>query len=169
MRVLITGASGSGTTTLGKALASQWGADFFDADDYLWLPTEPPYRKQRPLLERADLLSKQLGDHASVVVSGAIMGWGAQIADNFDLIVFLYADTKVRLLRLEQRELQRFGKVNPDFLAWAAQYDSGPPEGRSLAKHNAWLTARTSPVLRLSGELPVEELWRLIGKNCPGK
>jgi hypothetical protein len=169
MRVLITGASGSGTTTLGEALATQWGAEYFDADDYLWLPTEPPYLKQRPLLERADLLSKQLGDHASAVVSGAIMGWGAQIEDNFDLIVFLYADTKVRLLRLEQRELQRFGKVNPDFLAWAAQYDSGPPEGRSLVKHNAWLAARTSPVLRLSGELPVAELLRRISNSCPGK
>ena len=169
MRVLITGASGSGTTTLGKALATQWGAEFFDADDYLWLPTEPPYLKQRPLVERADLLSKPLGDHASGVVCGAIMGWGAQLEDNFDLIVFLYAGTKVRLLRLAQSELQRFGKVNPDFLAWAAQYDSGPPEGRSLVKHNAWLALRTSPVLRLSGELPVAQLLHRIGNRCPGK
>ena len=39
----ITGASGSGTTTLGRALASAWAVPHADTDDYFWVPTTPPY------------------------------------------------------------------------------------------------------------------------------
>lgn len=41
LRVLITGASGSGTTTLAAALAAQLHAVHLDADDFFWLPTQP--------------------------------------------------------------------------------------------------------------------------------
>lgn len=37
------------------------------------------------------------------------------------------------------------------------QYDAGPPEGRSLAKHTAWLAARRCPVLRLEGDQSTAE------------
>jgi adenylate kinase family enzyme len=50
MRILITGASGSGTTTLGKTLASKLNWGFFEADDYYWLPTEPPYKKRESIM-----------------------------------------------------------------------------------------------------------------------
>ncbi|MFL6605024.1 MAG: hypothetical protein ACJ8R9_27330 [Steroidobacteraceae bacterium] len=44
MRILITGASGSGTTTFGRALATEMDWAFFDADDYYWMPSDPPFR-----------------------------------------------------------------------------------------------------------------------------
>jgi adenylate kinase family enzyme len=47
MRVLITGASGSGTTTLGRALAARLGFAFLDADDYYWLPSDLPFPTQQ--------------------------------------------------------------------------------------------------------------------------
>lgn len=37
------GASGSGTTTLARALADHWSVPHADADDYFWVPTDPPY------------------------------------------------------------------------------------------------------------------------------
>lgn len=86
------------------------------------------------------------------------MDWGPQVEDSFGLIVFLQVPTEVRLQRLESRELQRFGVANPGFLEWAAQYDEGPPEGRSLSRHRAWLVARQCPVIHLSGDHPVNEL-----------
>jgi len=46
--VHITGASGSGTTTLGRALAERLGWMHLDTDDFYWLPTDPPYREKRP-------------------------------------------------------------------------------------------------------------------------
>ena len=47
--------------------------------------------------------------------------------------------------------------ADPEFLEWAAGYDSGPPYGRSLAKIEAWLAERNCPVVRLEGDLSVEE------------
>ena len=42
-RILITGAAGSGTTTLGRALAAKLGCAHEDTDTYYWVPTDPPY------------------------------------------------------------------------------------------------------------------------------
>ncbi len=42
--ILITGAAGSGTTTLAIALAKVLGVTHLEADDYFWLPTELPYQ-----------------------------------------------------------------------------------------------------------------------------
>jgi adenylate kinase family enzyme len=41
-RIHIFGASGSGTSTFGRALAAELSIRFFDADDYYWLDTDPP-------------------------------------------------------------------------------------------------------------------------------
>lgn len=153
MRIHITGASGSGTSTLGRALAAEVGAVFLEADDFFWLPTDPPFQTQRPVDERRASLLAAMRGADRVVVSGSVNAWGAEIEDAFDLVVFLYVDTALRLERLGARELRLFGRANPAFLEWAAQYDDGPPEGRSLARQNAWLAARRCPVLRLEGDL----------------
>jgi hypothetical protein len=60
--------------------------------------------------------------------------------------------------RLRAREAQRLGRVDEAFIAWAAQYGVGAKPGRSLARHLAWLEARTCPVRRLSGTESVEAL-----------
>ena len=85
-----------------------------------------------------------------------MVGWGRALEDSFDLVVFLYLDADLRIARLREREQRVLGHVDPAFLAWAAQYDAGPSEGRSLAKHRAWLAERTCPVLELPGDLTVD-------------
>jgi adenylate kinase family enzyme len=59
-RIHIFGASGSGTTTLGKALANRLTIAFFDSDDYYWQKTDPPYRESYPKEERAQKLLKDI-------------------------------------------------------------------------------------------------------------
>jgi adenylate kinase family enzyme len=44
-RIHITGASGLGVTSLGRALADALALPHHDTDDYLWLPTTPLYRE----------------------------------------------------------------------------------------------------------------------------
>jgi hypothetical protein len=167
MHVLVTGASGSGTTTLGQALAHRWSAHFLDADSYFWLPTSTPYSQRRAPQERDSLFLQALHEQSCSVAAGSVMGWGAAIEDAFSIIIFLYVPTEVRLRRLEAREVQRYGKANPAFLAWAAQYDSGPPEGRSMSKHNAWLSQRRCPVVRLSGDASIESLVSEVENRAP--
>jgi adenylate kinase family enzyme len=41
--VHILGASGSGATTLGAALAQRLGFTHLDSDDFFWIKTDPPY------------------------------------------------------------------------------------------------------------------------------
>ena len=48
----IYGASGSGTSTLGRNISEKLGYFFMDTDDYFWEQTDPPYTKKRNLSTR---------------------------------------------------------------------------------------------------------------------
>ena len=45
----IYGASGSGTSTLGRKISEELGYKFMDTDDYFWLPTDPKYTTKVPV------------------------------------------------------------------------------------------------------------------------
>jgi adenylate kinase family enzyme len=57
MKLHIFGASGSGTTTLGRGLAAELGLMHLDSDDFFWEATDPPYTRRRPTPERQQRLS----------------------------------------------------------------------------------------------------------------
>ncbi|MBK9236874.1 MAG: hypothetical protein IPO19_12980 [Rhodoferax sp.] len=152
MHIHITGASGSGCTTLAAALADDLDLLHLDADSYYWTPSAPPFQVKRNATQRLNLLSNDIASSRGVVLSGSIVGWGVEIEDLFDLIVFLYLPAPIRVERLRRRELDKYARVDQAFLEWAALYDQGPPEGRSLAKHTAWLSQRRCPVLRLEAD-----------------
>ncbi len=158
------GAAGSGVSTLGRALAQRIGGEHFDTDDFCWLPTDPPFRKQREISERLKLLEDSLRGSDRWVLSGSLTGWGEAFVPLFDLVVFLYVPTEVRLKRLQVRERERFGDAldpggemheqHQAFLAWAAGYDEGRSEPRTLRAHETWLATLPCPVLRLDGVAP---------------
>ena len=157
MRVLITGASGSGTTTLGRALAGELEAAFFDVDDYFWLPSEPPYRRARDPRARLSLFVADLAKAPRSVISGSVINWSAPLEDSFSQIVFLALPPELRLARLLERETARFGRANPEFMESAAQYDRGDADENSRIGDERWLTRRACPVLRIEGDLSVGE------------
>lgn len=165
MRILITGASGSGTTTLGKELSSILKCNFLDADDFYWLPTKPPYRQERGHGIRLEMMLNELKGHDSSVISGSIVNWGSELEDSFDLITFLYLKSSLRIKRLEKRELGTLGQADPEFLRWASEYDTGPSSGRSLSKHQKWLSERDCRILKLEGDLTVEKRCTIILKE----
>lgn len=162
MRIHITGASGAGSSTLAIALARCLGWRCLDGDDYFWLRPEPPFEARRAPQERLAPLLSDMAEAGDVVLAGSVDGWGRELEDAFDLIVFLRLNTDIRLQRLRAREMQRFGAVDADFLAWAAQYDTGTLEGRSLSRQYEWLAARSCPVLEIEGDLSVEERMRRV-------
>ena len=160
-RIHIVGASGAGTTTLGRALAARLGAAHLDTDDFFWLPTEPPFETIRERGERQALLGDALARHPAWVLTGSLCGWGDRFIPRFELVVFLWLAPEIRLARLRERELQRYGDAGAPggprhakleaFLAWAAGYDEGldVPE-RCLRLHEQWLAALPCPVLRIT-------------------
>ena len=168
-RIHIMGASGSGVTTLGRALADTLALPHHDTDDYLWRPTTPPYRELRERQDRLRLMHEIFVPRADWVLSGGLDGWGDELISHFDLVVFLKTLRDVRMQRLREREARHFGAdvVAPggwrhedteSFLEWASHYEDGTREGRNLAKHEAWVAALHCPVLRLDGARPVADL-----------
>jgi adenylate kinase family enzyme len=109
-RIHILGASGSGTTTLGRTLAERLQCPHFDTDDYFWLPTDPPYTHQRERTERQQLLMDDLTTQEHWVLSGSLCGWGDVAIPLFELVVFLWIPQDIRMERLRQREHARFGE-----------------------------------------------------------
>jgi len=166
-RIHIMGASGSGVTTLGRALANALALPSHDTDDYFWLPTVPPYLTVRPVPDRLRLMQEMFVPRAGWVLSGSVTAWGEEIVTHFDQVVFVRTPQNIRLQRLRSRETTHFGAdaVAPggwhyedtaSFIEWASHYEDGSREGRSLAKHEAWLARLPCPVLRLDGSRPVE-------------
>ena len=160
--ILITGAAGTGTTTLADALAKELSATHLEADDFLWLPSNPPYLHLADKTLRGERLLHEMRAHDRAVVAGSVMGWGQPLESEFDLVVFLYLPVELRLERLKRREVKRFGEAKPEFLAWAAQYDQGSVPGRSLARHRQWLSGLACTVLKLEGDISVTDRLRHI-------
>ena len=166
--LLITGASGSGTTTLGRALAEHYAVTHLDTDDYYWLPADAPFTQKRSPEERLELILRELGRNPRVVISGSIMTWGLELENAPHLIVYLSLETRIRIERLIRRETERFGAVDPDFIEWASLYDAGTREGRSREKHTSWLARRACPIILLDGDLSVSERLARLAPHLNG-
>ncbi len=160
-RVHIVGASGSGTSTLGRVLAARLGAVDLDTDDFFWVPTDPPFEKIRERAERQALLGAALARESAWVLSGSLCGWGDVFIPRFDLVVFVWLAPEIRMARLRERERERYGAAaapgeplhakSQAFLAWAAGYDEelDVPE-RCRRLHEQWLAALPCPVVRIT-------------------
>lgn len=163
-RILVTGASGSGTTTLARTLADRWSVPHADSDDYFWLPTTPPYREKRPGADRVALMQQMFVPREAWVLSGSMSGWGDEVIARCDAVVFLTLDPTERLERLEAREQVRREGQQVDraawtqFREWARGYDDPDFTGRTRAGHEEWLRTLEVPVLRLDSARPVHEL-----------
>lgn len=178
VRVYITGASGTGTSTLGSALATALSLPHLDTDDFYWAPSEVPFTVKRPIPERIEMIRAAQGD-CGWVLSGSADGWGDPVIADATLIVFLRLRRPLRMVRLRQREAERFGdRIAPggdmyrnhlSFLDWAASYEDPYFSGRSLHRHLSWLSMQSAPVLELSGEDSTESQLAACLETLPSR
>jgi adenylate kinase family enzyme len=166
-RIHIMGASGSGVTSLGRALAGSLAIPHHDTDDYFWLPTIPPYQEMREAGERLKLMREMFLPRADWVLSGSLNGWGDPLIADFDLVVFLVTPREIRLQRLRAREATHFGtkavapggshhKETEEFIEWASGYEEGRGEPHSgeasgLARRIALPRAASRRVAAVAG------------------
>jgi adenylate kinase family enzyme len=174
MKIHILGAPGSGVSTLGKALAAQRQTPHFDTDDYHWFTDDAlPYRRRRNPDHRRQLLGKDLTEHPSWVLSGALCGWGDVFIPHFEAVIWLWLPIETRLARIQERERLRYGAsrieaggdlhgVYEKFLDWAAAYDLETDNIRSNAREQAWLETLCCPVLRMREEMPIEQVLEAV-------
>ncbi|MBY5455975.1 adenylate kinase [Rhizobium leguminosarum] len=168
VHIHVMGASGSGTTSLGRALSEKLDISHLDTDDFFWMPTDPPFTTPRDTDERIGLLLDEVALHDGWVLSGSALKWGGPLEPLYDLIVFLRIEPELRMARIRARETARYGnRIGPggdmevksgEFLQWAASYDTAGPERRSLAAHEQWLETQTAPVLRLDSSRDIGDL-----------
>lgn len=176
-RVHILGAPGSGTTTLGAALARERGWPLLDADFFYWEQTDPPFLRAREPAARDALFAAQLEGRRDWVFSGSALGWARPWVPLYGLVVFLRLDPSIRMARLRAREAERHGaRIAPggdmhaasvEFLEWAERYDTAGHEQRSLVAQEAWLDTLRVPVLRLDSAAPVPALLRSVLNALP--
>lgn len=165
----IYGASGSGTSTLGKKICDELGYQFMDTDDYFWLPTNPKYTTKRSIEERIALMRKDIEESENVVISGSLTDWGDELIPLFTIAIRLETDTNIRIERLKKREKEEFGdRISPngdmyqqhmDFLEWAKKYDTGSVKMRSKAKHDEWQKLLQCKILTLNGADDLHEIF----------
>lgn len=148
MKIIVFGASGSGTTTLAKSLAERLSFRHLDVDDFYWVQTAVPFQIKIARSQRVANLRNAMEACDNAVVSGSLISWGDYFCDAFDLAIFLTLPRETRMERLKHRELERYGDrlfSNPDlkaqskaFLDWAREYDNPLFSGRNIAKHKKW-------------------------------
>ena len=168
MKINIIGASGTGKTTLAKAVGVKFQCAHFDSDNYYHYPTDPPFQKQRSPEDRLNLLMSDLNKHQAWVLSGGAGVWNPAPPVDYSLIVFLYLAPEIRLERLRRRELQLYGARiqsggdmemdHKEFMRWTAGYDDGSAEGtNTLPCHTDFLKRVKCPILKLEGPMSTEE------------
>lgn len=166
----ILGASGSGTTTLGKKIASRYNYTQLDSDDYYWdnKSSNIPFTNARKPEVRLELLKKDINKYDNIVLSGAVCNWGDELKDLFDLVIFLNISTETRIKRIKQREINRFGdrvlfggdmyEQHQDFLEWVKLYDDGDENIRSYKLHSNWLKTLKCSVITINEGDNIDEI-----------
>lgn len=173
MRIHIFGASGSGVTTLGKALSEKLNIEYFDSDDFFWLKTEVPFTIKQDPETRNKTVSEILHRSHHWIFGGSIIHWGEHIFPAFDLIIFLYLPPEIRMERLKKREYERYGNtiiINKEraqkfeeFMEWAKDYDHDTGiANRTLNAHREWLSEIKVPFIELSGEYEISQKMEII-------
>lgn len=169
-RIHIVGASGSGTSTLARSMATQLASQAFDTDDFFWRPTDPAFREKRPVRERLEMMEQVFLPRSDWILAGSFSGWGDPIIPRLTHVIFLTLPRGTRLARLRKRERKRYGdRIKPggdqagafqSFLDWAMQYDDPNFFGRSRRRHEAWLEQIQQPVITLDAGQPIDVLTR---------
>lgn len=172
LKIHILGASGSGTTTLGKAISAKYDIPHFDSDDFFWMPTDPPFREKRPVDERIAMLKSSLVRNDSWVVSGSALKWGEFLREESNLIIQTVLDPEIRIGRLLEREKAHYGeRIKPgcdmhethlEFVAWARSYDDGGPDKRSRLSEEMWLKKVKCPVIRIDSGMDIDAELTLV-------
>jgi len=171
-RIHIFGASGSGTTTLGREIAQQISGAHLDTDHYYWVKTDPPFVDKRHPDKRIELIQQDIQGKKNWVLSGSICSWGDPLLVSFTLAVFVRLDANTRMQRLVKREKERHGariepggdmhKAHLDFMNWARSYDLAKAPTRSLDLHRSWAKRLNCPVIEVDSTEKPERLARRV-------
>ena len=172
--IMIIGPSGSGKTTLGKLLANELGYPYYDVDDYIWrTDTAMPYTVMYSREEKINRLSQAISSCEHFVMAGSMSSFHQAFDEMFELMVLLYVEPNVRVNRVHNRAVERFGKRvlaggdmylnHMKFLESNRSYESnGSP---NLQEQKEWMNSLPCVKMELDGtDAPEANIKKIIEK-----
>ncbi len=151
--IIVFGANGSGKTTLGHELARILSFKHVDHEDYAFHESEIPYTNLRTEEECIELMLADIQKYGSFVLSSVTGNFGENIVPFYDLAIFLSAPHDIRMERINQREVLRFGdRVLKGGDMYESQQDfHNFVSTRDLSRIDQWAETLISPVIRIDG------------------
>lgn len=172
--IMITGPSGSGKTTLGKKLAEELRYPFFDVDEFIWrFDTPELYTVMYSREEKISRLQDAIAPHEHFVMAGSMSSFHAYFDEYFGMMVLLYAEPDIRIERVKERAVQRFGdrvaeggdmyESNLKFLNDNRRYEEdGSP---NLKEQREWMNSLSCIKLELDGAKSIDENLCIIAET----
>ena len=162
--ICICGLNGSGKTTLAGALSKELNFKHMDIEQYYFTFSDNPYLSSRTREEVERLLLEDIKQNPQFVFSAVNGDITSEINENYTLVVYLDVPLDIRMKRIRQRAVDKFGdRVLPGgdmyeqeekFFAYA--------EKRTPEKVENWLKTVSCKVIRLDGTKPIQENVGLI-------
>lgn len=151
--IIIFGANGCGKTTLGRELARILNFKHIDHEDYAFEKSEIPYTAERSFDKCVELMFADIEKSRGFVISAVTGNFGIDIEARYDLAVYIEAPLELRIERVKQRNLERFGErvlEGGDMYEGQKQFTDFVTS-RSLSRIEQYADTLTCPVIRIDG------------------
>lgn len=169
MGIMVCGLNGTGKSTLGKALAEKMHFHFIDSEDLYFPKSNPDYVYASPRTgeEVQKLLLQEMKAHENFVFASVKGDYGDAVYSFFQYAVLIHVPRDIRLQRIKNRSLQKFGNR---MLPGGDLYEQEENFFRLVKSRpentvEEWVKACSCPVIRVDGTKPVEENTDFIIKH----
>jgi len=162
--ICICGLNGCGKTTLAGALAKELNFKHMDIEQYYFTSTNNPYASSRTREEVERLLLEDIKQNPCFIFSAVNGDMITDINIKYALVVYLDVPLEVRMNRIRQRAVDKFGdRVLPggDMYEQEEKFFSYA-EKRTPEKIEGWLDTLSCKVIRLDGTKPIQVSVELI-------
>ena len=153
--ILVFGANGSGKTTLGRELARIFNFKHIDHEDYGFEESNIPYTIARPHDACVELMLADMKKNRGFVLSAVTGDFGDEIEALYDLAVYIEAPLELRIERVRQRNIERFGqRVRKGGNMYEQQKDFEEfVAARPLSRIEQYAQTLSCPVVRIDGTI----------------
>ena len=151
--IIVFGTNGSGKTTLGRELARFLNFNHIDHEKYAFNESEIPYTNPRSGEECIDMMLADIEKHGSFVISAVTGDFGKKIVQLYKLAVFMSVPHELRIERIKQREIERYGNR---VLEGGDMYEQTQKfydfiATRPLARIEKWAESLICPIIHMDG------------------
>ncbi|MCT4662019.1 MAG: AAA family ATPase [Tissierellales bacterium] len=159
MGIIVFGLNGSGKSTLGKALARLLGYKHMDVEDYAFTESDIPYKNQLTREEYVSLMLKDIKKYDEFVLSAVKGNFGEEISSLYELGVFIDVPYDIRVKRVEQRSIAKFGdrvKKGGDMYESEKRFFEFV-KSRDIVSVKHWSESLNCPIIEVDGTKDILE------------